>query len=85
MNIIDNRAKFNLTAFSELKVGDCFEYNDCVYLKTDGFCEFRVCDIGENVYCNAINLNNNCFCFFFDSVVTRKIDATLSIEYSMEG
>ena len=84
MNIIDNRAKFSIATFSELKVGDCFEYDDCVYLKINVFCEFRVCDIGDNTYYNAINLNNNCFYFFFDSVVTRKIDATLSIEYSME-
>ena len=84
MNIIDNRVKFNLVAFSELKVGDCFEYNDCVYLKTDVFREYRLCDSGDNTYCNAINLNNSCFCFFFDSVVTRKINATLSIEYNME-
>ena len=33
MNIIDNRVKFNIATFSELKVGDCFEYNDCVFFK----------------------------------------------------
>lgn len=78
MNIIDNRGN-NLVTFSEIKVGDCFDRNGHIYLKTNIFCDW---DDGTNY--NAINLNSNCFDFFYDKVNVLKVNATISIEYNME-
>lgn len=78
MNIIDNRGT-KFIKFSEIKVGDCFERNGHIYLKTITFCDYD----GHTEY-NAINLDGNCFDFFCNSVDVIKVDSTLSINYNME-
>lgn len=77
MNVV--KIKPNVVKFSEIEVGKCFEYDGNVYLKINAFYEWTSC----SKY-NTINLNNSCFDFFDDRFYVFKVNATLSINYSME-
>lgn len=77
MNIV--KIKPNVVKFSEIKVGDCFEWNDCTYLRT---CIFR--DYETNETYNVINLGSNTFEAFYGVTDVLKVNAILSIEYNME-
>lgn len=77
MNIV--KIESSVVKFSKIEVGDCFEYNGNIYLKTNIFC-----NEGSYTTYNAINLNNNAFEYFYCDTDVIKVNAILSIEYNME-
>lgn len=77
MNIV--KIKPNVAKFSQIYVGDCFEWDNHIYLRT---CKFR--DYETNDIYNAINLGNNTFESFYGETDVLKVNATLSINYNME-
>lgn len=76
MNIV--KIKPNVVKFSQIYVGDCFEWDNYIYLRT---CKFR--DYETNGIYNAINLDSNTFEFFYGEIDVIKVNATLSIDYNM--
>lgn len=77
MNIV--KIKPNSVKFSQIYVGDCFEWSNYIYLRT---CKFR--DYATNDIYNAINLDSGTFKFFYGETDVIKVNATLSINYNME-
>ena len=77
MNIV--KIKPNAVKFSQICIGDCFEWSNYIYLRT---CRFR--DYDTNSMYNAINLGTNTFDCFYDSDNVIKVNAALSINYNME-
>lgn len=77
MNIV--KFKPNVVKFSQICVGDCFEWSNYIYLRT-----YRFRDYDTDSTYNAINLSNNTFDHFYDSDNVNKVNATLSINYNME-
>lgn len=76
MNIV--KIKPNAVKFSQICVGDCFEWSNYIYLRT---CKFR--DYETNDIYNAINLDSGTFEFFYGETDVIKVNSTLSINYNM--
>jgi hypothetical protein len=71
MRIIDNA---NTTIeFSALKVGDCFMYDNCLFIK--------ICPVKENSpnACNAFCFVDNCVAFFRPDFTVTPVEAEIII------
>ena len=71
MNIIRKINKGS--TFSDIMVGNCFEYIDKIYLKVAPFDFQNACTNGKTRL-NAVNLTDNCISSFDDGIGVRSLN-----------
>lgn len=73
MKIHDNRKNKERVPFSELLIGDTFEYNDGLFIKIPHIYDE---DYGEN---NCFDLYNNCLCYCYNDDTVEILECKLII------
>lgn len=74
MKVIDNRIKSDKIPFLDLKAGDAFEFNDCIYIKGH-----------QLVGINAFNCYTNSFVYIDTDTLIKKVSAKLILSKIIKG
>ena len=75
---IENLDRIGGVPISDIKVGECFMYDDCLHTKVNlGSLEYNNIDEFPNV---ILNLENNKMNAVIDSVKVKRIDVKIVIE-----
>lgn len=75
---IENKENYNNIKMSDIKVGECFIYNDSLHMKVDiGSLDYSRIDRFPNI---VINLESNRLNSIIDSVLVQKVAAKIVIE-----
>lgn len=74
MKVIDNRIENNKIFFSDLKEGDAFESNNCIYIKGH-----------QLIGVNAFNCHTNSFAYIDKDALIRKVSTKMILSKTIKG